>query len=184
MINKLARMAKAKVLIALFIATIPFLLFFTYRETALQDLSHECSPTLDPNLFYTSEDAYELFGKLEQRGRKLYAWTAITVDMVFPIIYSFFLSLLTIYIYQRCLIKKSPHFLPILPFIAMLFDYGENVLIAFMLFNYPQEHTALASIASLFTKLKLGFLIISYLAIFIGLACLMIQSDRKREQTS
>jgi hypothetical protein len=176
--NKLARMAKAKVLIGLFIAALPFLGFFQYREMTLKHFSNECRSTLDSNISYTSEDAYELFGKLKE-GRKLYAWTEITVDIIFPIIYSLFLSLLIIYISQRCLINKSPQFLAILPFIAMLFDYGEHVLIAFMLFNYPQEHLALASIASLFTKLKLGLLVISFLAILFGLACLMIQSDRE-----
>jgi hypothetical protein len=181
MINKLARMAKAKVLIGLFIAALPFLGFFQYREITLKKLSNECRSTLDSNISYTSTDAYELFCKLK-KGREFYAWTEITVDMIFPIIYSFFFSLLIIYIFQNCSIK-SPQFLAILPFIAMLFDYGENVLIAFMLFDYPRQYPALASIASLFTKLKWGLLVISFLAILYGLAYLMIQSERKRGQT-
>jgi len=179
--NKLARLAKAKVLIALFLVAIPFNIFFRYREKTLKDFSKECTPTLDSNTSYKSKDAYELFGKLDG-GRELYAWTEITVDIIFPIIYSFFLSLLIIYIFQRCFTRKSLQYLALLPFIAMLFDYGENVLIAFMLFKYPAEYLGLASIASLFTKMKWSFLLISFLAILVGLACLMIQSDRERGQ--
>lgn len=180
--NKLARMAKAKVLIGLFIAALAFFGFFTIREKILKDLSRECPPTLDSNFFYTSTGAYELFGKLQERGRNLYAWTEITVDIVFPIIYSLFLSLLIIYISQRSLIFKFPQFLAILPFIAMLFDYAENILIAFMLFNYSDKYMGLATTASLFTKLKFSFLLMSLLVVFVGLACLMIQSDRERSK--
>jgi len=181
--NKLARLARAKVLIALFLVAIPFNVFFRYREKTLKDLSKECTPTLDSNTSYEPEDAYDLFGKLEG-GREFYAWTEITVDIVFPILYSFFLSLLIIYIFQRCFAGKSPQYLALLPFIAMLFDYGENVLIAFMLFKYPAKYLELASIASVFTKLKWIFLIVSLVAILVGLARLMIQSDRVRGQTS
>src|SRR5215203_1330122 len=145
--SKLARMANCKVIIVLIIVALPFLFFFRYRENALkaftcQDQPIPCkdSPTLDSNLSYDSDKAYELFEKLTPEGRQMYAWTEITVDVIFPIIYSLFLSLLMIWVFQKSSNYKSQQYLAMLPFIAILFDFCENVLIAIMLFDYQQKY--------------------------------------------
>jgi len=177
--DKLAQMANGKVLIVLLVAGLIFQFIFQYRNNTLKTYSGEDKPTLDSNLCYDSKSAYALFTKLKDPGRKLYAWTEITVDLIFPIIYAFFLSLLIIYLFQKCSINTSEQFVVMLPFIAMLFDYGENILIAVMLFAYPQEHPALVSIASVFTKLKWSCVSVSFVAILFGLACLAITSVRK-----
>ena len=178
--NKLAQMANGKVLIVLLIAGLLFFLIFRYRNNTLKTYSGVKNPTLDSNVCYDSKDAYVLFPKLTEQGRKFYAWTEITVDLIFPIIYAAFLSLLIIYLFQKCSINTSEQFVVLLPFIAMLFDYGENVLIAIMLFSYPKEHPALASVASVFTKLKWSFVSVSSVAILYGLACLAIKFVRKQ----
>lgn len=177
-IDKLVQVANGKVLIALFLVSLPFQVFFEWRKRYLRTFSKMARTTLDFDPSYTSTDAYELFSKLEQRGRKVYAWTEITVDMIYPIIYSFFLSLLIIYIFQKCSINKSLLFLAVLPFIVMLFDYCENSLIAFMLFAHPQKYLTLASVASWFTKLKLSFLALCLLAVVFGLTCVVIKLVR------
>ena len=181
--NKLAGLAKAKVLIVLLLSAIPFFGFFTYREQKLKEYTGECPPTLDSNLGYNSEKAYALFAKLDG-GRALYAWTEITVDMIFPIIYSLFLSLVIVSIFQRCCTNKSLHPLVIVPFIAMLFDFSENILIAFMLFRSSDKFPALAEAASVFTKLKFGFLLLSLVTIAVSLAYLINQSERNAAKTS
>lgn len=130
--------------------------------------------TLDFDRSYTARDAYELFCELQERGRQVYAWTEITVDMIYPIIYSSFLSLLIICIFQKAAINKSLHLLALLPFVVMLFDYCENCLIAFMLFAYPRPHMTLASIASWVTKLKLSLLALCGVAVVLGLTWLVI----------
>ncbi len=175
--DKLAQMANGKVLIALVLVSLPFTVLFEWRKRYLRTFSHMERTTLDFSS-YTAKDAYELFSKLQERGRQVYAWTEITVDMIYPIIYACFLSLLTIYIFQKCSMNKSLHLLALLPFIVMLFDYCENSLIAFMLFAYPREHLTLASIASSFTKLKLSLLVVCGVAVIFGLICLVIKLVR------
>jgi hypothetical protein len=179
--SELARMANGKVLILLFLAALPFMAFvFPYRNTALSILSGREKPTLDSDFHYNATYAYELFCSLEEKGRRLYAWSEITADLVFPIIYSFFLSLLIIYIFQKSSFTKPQQFLAILPFLMLLFDYGENILVAFMLFDYPERHTALAQVASVFTKLKWSLLVVSLATILFGLTYLMIQFVKRR----
>jgi hypothetical protein len=174
-------MANGKVLILLFLAVLLFILFvFPCRNTTLRIVSGRKKPTLDSNIHYGAREAYELFGELKDEGRQLYAWTEITADLIFPIIYSLFLSLLIIYIFQKCSLNKPQQFLAMLPFSTLLFDYGENILIAFMLFDYPQVHTAVAEVASVFTKLKWTFLAVSLGAILFGLTCLAIKSVRNK----
>lgn len=180
--NKLAQMANGKVVIALFIAVLIFFLIFRCRDNALKTYSGEKKErlTLDSNVCYDAKYARALFDKLTPPGRKLYAWTEITVDLIFPIIYAAFLSLFIVYLFQKCSINTSEQFVVMLPFIALLFDYGENILIAIMLFAYPQEYPGLASIASAFTKLKWSFLAVSSGAILYGLACLAIKIVTKQ----
>jgi hypothetical protein len=189
--SKLVRMAKCKVLLVLLTAALPFLLFiFPYRTETLKavickDKPAPCkdNPTLDSDPCYDSEEAYALIRKFDSPSRQLYAWTEITVDMIFPIIYSLLLSLLIIYIFQKSSNKTTYESLAMLPFIAMLFDYCENVLIAVMLFDYQREHFALARVASLATKLKFSFLAVSLAAILFGLIWLAIRSLSKESKT-
>jgi len=178
--STLAQMANGKTLILLFLAGLVFAVFvFPYRNRALTILSGLKKPTLDSNLRYGATEAYELFGKLQAEGRKIYARSEITADLVFPIIYSFFLSLLIIYIFQKCSLNKPQQFLAMLPFLMLLFDYGENILIALMLFDYPRKHTAVAEVASVFTKLKWSFFAVTLGSVLFGLTCLVIRSVRK-----
>lgn len=179
--SKLARIATSKVLILLFLVALPFTAFvFPYRNTTLSILSGREKPTLDSDVHYDATYAYDLFCSLTDKGRRLYAWSEITADLIFPIIYSFFLSLLIIYIFQKTSFTKPQQFLAMLPFLMLLFDYGENTLIAFMLFDYPDRHTALAQVASVCTKLKWSLLVVSLAAILFGLTCLMIQFVERR----
>src|SRR6185295_8815216 len=99
--NKLSRMATGKVLIVLFVVGLLFQFIFQYRNNTLKDYSKLEMPTLDSNVCYDSKTAYELFPKLTDPGRKIYAWTEITVDVVFPIIYAFLLSLLILYLFKK-----------------------------------------------------------------------------------
>jgi hypothetical protein len=177
-------MASGKVLIALSIAALAFMRFFTYRNATLTFFSENKSSTLDSDCSYNSETAYELIRRLDvpcgKPGawicREFYAWTEITADLVFPIIYSLLLSLLIIYIFQKFANSESWQTLAMLPLIAMLFDYCENVLIAFMLFAYPTKYLVVASVASVLTKLKLSFIVVSGAAILFGLVCLATKS--------
>ena len=179
--NKLARIANGRILILLFLAALPFLAFvFPYRNTALSIVSGREKPTLDSDVHYDATYAYDLFGSLEKKGRRLYAWSEITADLIFPLIYAFFLSLLIIYIFERTSFTKPQQFLAMLPFLMLLFDYGENILIAFMLFDYPERHNAIAQVASVFTKLKWSLFGLSFAVILFGLTCLTIQFVERR----
>lgn len=176
----LARMANGKVLILLLLANLVFVLFvFPYRNKALEILSGRKEATLDSNLSYGATEAYDLFRDLTHEGRQIYARSEITADLIFPIVYALFLSLLIIYIFQKCSLNKPQQFLAMLPFLMLLFDYGENILIALMLFDYPQPHPAVAEVASVFTKLKCTFFALSSGAILFGVICLVIKSVRK-----
>lgn len=183
-------MAKCKVLLVLLMAALPFILFiFPYRTETLRavickDKPAPCNdnPTLDSKLSYDSDEVYALFRKFDRPSRQLYAWTEITVDMIFPIIYSLFLSLLMIWFFQKSFKYEKYGSLAMLPFIAMLFDYCENVLIAAMLFDYQREHFAVARVASLATKLKWSFFLLSLLAILFGI-WLVIRSLSKEGKT-
>ncbi|MBC8029969.1 MAG: hypothetical protein H7Z16_07645 [Pyrinomonadaceae bacterium] len=175
-------MANGKVLVLLFIAAVPFHLLFKYRTKTLRDVSGVNNPTLDSDFFHTPQTAYQLFGKLDDPSRQLYAWTEITADLIFPVIYSLFLSLLLICIFRKLSSVRVQQTLAMLPLMAMLSDFCENILIAFMLFAYPQVYLGVAWAASLFTKLKWILLTASLAAILFGLVGLVIKALSKTKQ--
>jgi hypothetical protein len=179
--SKFLRMANGKVLIPLFIVVFLFGWFtFAWRNETLKTLSGNFTlengkPTLDSDCFYTAEKAYDLFNKLGDDGRLFYAWTEITLDLIFPVLYTLFLSLLLIFIFRKLSNFKFQRALVLLPLMAMLFDFCENALIAFLLFAYPKKYIWIAVVASLSTKLKWIFVFASLAAIFYGLIRLVIR---------
>ena len=183
--EKLHRMANGRVLILLFVAALPFnLLIFPYRTKTLRAISGKENSTLDTDFFYTPGEAYELFDKLGPRGRRLYVWTEVTADLIYPIIYALFLSLLLIYLFRKLSGIKLQHALATLPWIGMLFDFCENFLIAVMLLAYPRKLFWMAAAAGWFTKLKWIFVSASLAAVSFGLVWLAIRSLKRVMKTN
>lgn len=89
----------------------------------------------------------ELYG---ERGRRIYAWASLTLDVLFPVVYATFLAGLI----WRCRPMQIMGWLAFLPIVGAFFDLGENVQVAFMLVNYPEVGEAQVAMASAFTAMK------------------------------
>ena len=91
------------------------------------------------------------------------------LDILYPILLALFLS--TIIIRLSILIKiNSKHVfsnLFILPFIAMSFDYLENIMISLMITNSIDLSSVVIKSSSIFTQLKGSFTVLSWLVILV-----------------
>ena len=104
---------------------------------------------------YSAADAYMVFDVIGAAGRKYYIFTASVVDTVYPITYMFFYSLLLCVLLRLATKEGSAlRILCLLPFLAAIFDYFENIGIVIMLSNYPTRLETLATITSVFSMLK------------------------------
>jgi len=97
----------------------------------------------------------ELFNTLGEIGRKTYLTTQIPADMIYPLLFGISYCLILGYFLKKLNKLKTPYsYLCILPIIAGVFDYFENLGIIVMLNNYPDLTPFSISTTSVFTILK------------------------------
>ena len=119
---------------------------------------------------YSQEEATLMIQNLDQSTIEFYIFPQLfLLDILYPILLALFLS--TLIIRLSNLIWVSPNHvysnLFILPFIAMLIDYLENITISVMITNPVEVSSGVIKVASIFTQMKGAFTSISWVAILI-----------------
>ena len=105
----------------------------------------------DTSLFYTPQDLYRMAEVYGVEGRQAYVRARFRFDLVFPLIYTFFLTTGISWLYKRLPEKNNlnPH-LNLLPLGAMLLDFLENISAASVISAYPSTQPILACLAAIF----------------------------------
>jgi hypothetical protein len=176
------RWANFKTLLLIILLALPFnIIFFPWRNSRLSDLSGVTEPFLDARFTYTPSTLNALFAAYGQSGRRLYALSEVTIDLIYPILYTLFLSLLI----SLILTKVFPDFIALkplsfLPFVILLSDYTENFSLVILSLRHPNRIDWLAHMASLFTSIKWMVLSIIIVFILLGLAALAIRYVRHK----
>ena len=137
---------------------------FPWRTATLMRMSGVEDPVLDGRMFgYSTQEASDVLMGLGSPGRKFYAITELTLDLMFPVVYSMCLSLFILWGTQQVLATRSRgHALAFLPIAVLFLDYAENGLIIVMLIGFP-ETLVIAPVASMVTTAKWGTGIITLL---------------------
>jgi len=118
---------------------------------------------LDMRYWYTPEDAYRLLSELGSKGRRIYAATELTLDLLFPFVYGSLLAILMVHLQEnsRC---------ALLPLTAALADWAENITIVYLISNYEERPSPVAWLGAVCTATKWTLLLISTMVILIGAA--------------
>ena len=129
---------------------------------------------LDGRWWYTPADAGALLCKLGKDGRRLYAVSEVTLDLIFPFAYGLSFALLLVRLWPR-----DQAWLLLLPFVTVIADLLENFTIAFLAWTFdgdecvpppaPPPAPPLAKVAAVFTLTKRIFFNLALLAVVIGL---------------
>lgn len=131
---------------------------------------------LDLKLGYRNDTAFSLLNSYGEPGRAAYRTTELTVDLLFPIAYTLFFVLAITWLYQHAFERDSIlQRVNLVPLGAWLFDLLENLGIVAMLTMYPSKLPALASLTSIFTGLKWGFVAFSLALLLFGLAAYLVK---------
>ena len=172
-----AKLTNWKTVIVLVVLILPFNVFiFPTRSAKLRELAGKNVPTIDTMFAYTPAQVYDVISDYGEQGRQHHAVTELTADLLYPILYSLLLSLLVTLIFRRAF--SSTSFLQklwLLPFVAAVTDYGENVTVVTLLLRYPQKLTGVAWAASFFTTAKWLLVSVSFILIVVGLVALLIK---------
>ncbi len=123
---------------------------------------------LDLKFGYSPAEAYKLLSDMGGKGRTVYLLSEIIIDWPYAVIYTFVYSVVIIAVYKnfRFSFRK---YLIWAPLFLGIFDLLENSGIVLMIALFDYKITAPAYAASMFTKLKWSFAVLTFLLVLIGL---------------
>ncbi|WP_052467102.1 hypothetical protein [Psychroserpens damuponensis] len=122
-----------------------------------------------------------LFRTLGENGREIYLTNQIPVDMIYPLLFALTYSLLLAYFLKKLNKLKSPFtFLCLLPIIAGITDYLENIGIITMLNSYPNLTKNLVNTTNTFSLIKSTSTSIFFIALIVILIIFGIKFLQKK----
>jgi hypothetical protein len=117
----------------------------------------------DGSFFYSSSDLYQMAEAYGDAGRAAYVQARFTFDMIWPLVYLFFLGAAISWSFGHAASKGSPwRLLNLFPVFGWLFDMCENISTSAVMLAFPRD-TFFASLAPIFTPLKWFFVNGSFL---------------------
>lgn len=177
LISFIQKYSNGKVIIALFVLTMAvYLTMLYYSIPAVSAFAPEL-PIFDLSpLGYSFSYASELLDTLGIEGRNLYLSTQLPLDFIYPGLFSITYSLLLVWLFGKTFNGNSKvYYFALVPFLAGIFDYVENVFIIKMISSFPDLQVTTVKAASTFTILKSSFTILFFILLIAGFALLCKQ---------
>jgi hypothetical protein len=132
-----------------------------YAEQSPRRQGCERAVTLDGRLRgYSKADVRKLLDLIGAEGRRLYALTQVTLDLLFPFLYGSLFAMLLVR-----LSKPEQAWVLLFPVATVVFDLLENFTVATLAWTYDGKETSLATAASSFTMTKWGLLLLTLLLV-------------------
>lgn len=120
---------------------------------------------------YSFEYATQLLVNLGETGRDLYLFTQLPLDFLYPGLFAISCTLLLSWLILKNRNPDSTLFYGCyIPVLAGLFDYLENIFIAFFLIRFPQISALQVEIASTMTLLKSLFTTLFFVFLLFSIA--------------
>ena len=124
----------------------------------------------DTAFFYTSEDLYHFAEAYGEAGRAAYIRERFTFDLVWPPVYTLFLSAAITWLYARAFDSGSRWQLANLaPLLGALLDYLENLSTSLVMWRYPARTPVIDTLAPIFSLAKWALVGGSFVLLLTGL---------------
>jgi hypothetical protein len=134
----------------------------------------------DMSFYYSADDLYQRADAYGEEGRRSYIKERFTFDLIWPLVYTMFLSMGISWVFTRAFTASSLwQRANLAPVVGAVFDYLENVSTSLVMARYPNATAILDVLAGVFTLVKWGFIIGSFLFLIVGLAVGIWQWLRK-----
>lgn len=129
-------------------------------------------PYLETKLFYTPEDLISMADGYGEAGRALYIRSALTLDLLTPLLAANFLTALAVYISKKEHLRRN-----LTPGAALcLSDWLENIIMIALLSSWPETSYPLAVAGRVMTSVKYLLMVIFAALIIQG----AVQQRRRR----
>ncbi len=120
----------------------------------------------DLSFYYSADDLYQMASSYGENGRAEYVRSRFTFDLVFPLVYAFFMIASLSWLSRNLFSSTSRWQLAnLIPAFAADLDYLENISTSIVMARYPTTTVLLDNLAGIFTSLKW---------IFVGSASLLL----------
>jgi hypothetical protein len=129
-------------------------------DTNITDINWHEKKIPDLHFYYSADQIKEIIHNIGPQGRITYLKVILTLDYLYPIVYTLFFSLLLFKLDKNTKVA-------IIPFSILIFDYLENTSIIILLASYPKELNYISTLAGFFTALK-------WISVIITLICLVM----------
>jgi hypothetical protein len=150
------------------------------RQSAQADLISGDVGSPDMSFLYTPKELYDMADAYGDQGRAAYIRARFSFDLIWPIVYTLFLSTAISWIFARSFPPESRwRWANLTPLIGMLFDYLENISTSIVMYRYPTLTPLIAWAAPLFTAVKWIFVSGSFGLLLIGVPIALLQRARE-----
>ena len=137
----------------------------------------------DMSFVYSAQDLLRMAEAYGEQGRDAYVRARFTFDLVWPLVYGFFLVTSISWVFGRAFAADSRwQLVNLAPLMGMLFDYLENVSTSLVMMRYPDPTPVVAGVAPVFTLAKWVLLGMSFVLLFAGLLVMVWRRARARLQ--
>ena len=153
-------------------ALVVFLLFGAFilpGQSAAADVYSSEVGSPDLSLFYSANDIYQIAEQYGPAGRDAYVRARYSFDLIFPLVYGFFL--ITVISWFLGKLTNEPGQLRLInltPIAGMFFDFLENISASIVISRYPKSSPIFANLAPIFTFTKWLFVGGSFLILIIS----------------
>lgn len=165
-------------------AVIVFVMFMAFvlpGQASQAELVSDGAGSPDTSLWYSSDELLHIAEAYGEAGRAAYVRARWTFDLVYPLVYAFFLITAISWLFTSSFPKGSTWQLAnLIPFVGMLFDYLENSATTIVMTRFPDPAPIATNLAPLLTLLKWVFVGGSFVVLLIGLVMWVTSRLRKR----
>jgi len=171
-----------------FLALVVFLLFAGLvlpGQAASAETYSGNAGSPDLSFYYSAQDLYHMAEVYGEQGRGAYVRARFTFDLIWPMVYTIFFCTAISWVYARAFTTDSlGRGANLVPVLAMLFDYLENLSVSLVMLRYPHPTIVVDSLVPLFTMLKWVLVIGSVGLLFTGAAIAVWQWIQNRNKSS
>jgi hypothetical protein len=131
---------------------------------------------------YDAEYVSTLFSTLGEKGREVYLYNQIPIDMIYPLLFGISFSLLMAFFLNKLnKLDTSLIYLSLLPLIAGVCDYMENIGIIILLKSFPDLPGISVKITNIFSLGKSTLTTLYFISLLIILIVLGIKTISKKK---
>ena len=163
----LNRISNWKTLVGLILLYILFpAVFFKNAEEKMNALAGKELGPIDLTFGFNPTRTLQMVADYGDAGRAYYKQVEMIIDSAYPIVYALLFAVIITLIYSK-LLRGPVHYLNLVPFVAMFFDFMENFAIISLLSHYPEQSLFMASLCEVFKLFKwLFFALVLFLIVY------------------